>query len=160
MQDNKTTNPPDSTDNKDAPKRGRILALDLGTKKVGIAVSDELQIAVRPVGTIKRASWKNFLKEVINYLAEYDAKALVLGLPLNSDGTESEMSTEARKIAGYFKLSLDIPVYLQDERVSTYQARGNLWKKGISGKKLEEIVDSEAAAIILEDFISVRNSQK
>ena len=157
MQDKKTTNQPDFTDITAAPKQGRIVSLDLGTKKVGIAVCDELQIAVRPVCTIKRNAWKKFLKEIISYLADFDAKALVLGLPLNFDGTESEMSQEARKLAGYFHLSLDVPVYLQDERVSTYEARKNLWDKGLEGRKLEEKIDSEAATIILDDFIKLRN---
>ena len=155
MQDKKITNQPDFTDITEAPKQGRIMSLDLGTKKVGMAISDELQIAVRPVCTIKRRAWKKFLKEIISYLGEYDAKALVLGLPLNFDGSESEMSQEARKLAGYFHLSLEVPVYLQDERVSTYDARKNLWEQGIEGRELEAKLDSEAAAIILEDFLKL-----
>lgn len=158
MQDKKITNQPDFTDISGAPAEGRIMSLDLGTKKVGIAVSDKLQIAVRPVCTIKRRAWKTFLKEIISYLDEFDAIALVLGLPLNFDGTESQMSQEARKLAGYFRLSLTVPVYLQDERVSTYDARKNLWEKGLEGKDLEEKIDSEAAAIILEDFLAAKNS--
>ncbi|MEZ5346785.1 MAG: Holliday junction resolvase RuvX [Pyrinomonadaceae bacterium] len=157
MQDKKSFNDPDFTDISGAPKKGRLLSLDLGMKKVGIAVSDELQIAVRPVCIIKREGWKKFLKEIRAFVAEFDAKALVIGLPYNFDGSESEMSQEARKLAGYFNLSLEIPVYLQDERVSTYQARGNLWKKGFEGNELRKRLDSEAAAIILEDFISRRN---
>lgn len=147
------TNKEDFTDISDAPKEGRLLALDLGTKKVGIAVSDELQFSVRRVGIIKRNSWKKFLKEIISYVDEFDAKALVLGLPYNFDGTESEMSAETRRIARNFSLSLPIPVYLQDERVSTYEARGRLWELGADDKKLKKNLDSEAAAIILEDFI-------
>jgi len=158
VQDKKITNQPDFTDISGAPKQGRIMSLDLGTKKVGIAVCDDLQIAVRPVCTIKRGSWKKFLKEIISYLADFDAKALVLGLPLNFDGSESEMSQEARKLAGYFHLSLDVPVYLQDERVSTYDARKNLWDRGLEGKELQEKLDGEAAAIILDDFLALKNS--
>ncbi len=160
MQDKHTPNKIDFTDIFDAPRKGRLLSLDLGTKKVGIAVSDELQFTVRGVCTIKRKGWKTFLKEVIGYLEKYDAKALVLGLPYNFDGTESEMSYEARKLARNFSLSLEIPVYLHDERVTTYEARGNLWKLGLSNKKVRERIDSEAAAIILEDFIETRNNLK
>lgn len=134
------------------------MSLDLGTKKVGLAVSDELQFTVRGVCTIKRRGWKKFLKEVIGYLEKYDAKALVLGLPYNFDGTESEMSAEARRLARNFSLSLKIPVYLHDERVTTYEARGNLWEIGLNNKKVRERIDSEAAAIILEDFIETRKN--
>ncbi len=157
MQDKNTTNQPDFTDISDAPTEGRLLSLDLGTKKVGIAVSDELQFTVRGISIIKRKGWKKFLKEIIAYLAEYDAQALVIGLPYNFDGSESEMSQEARRIAQNFSLSLEIPVYLYDERVSTYEARGNLWKLGMNNKQVREKLDSEAAAIILQDFIETRN---
>lgn len=157
MQHKNTTNKTDFTDIFDAPKEGRLLSLDLGTKKVGIAVSDELQFTVRGVCTIPRTGWKKFLKEIITYLEKYDAKALVLGLPYNFDGTESEMSNEARRLARNFSLSIDRPVYLHDERVSTYEARGNLWELGLNNKKVQKRLDSEAAAIILEDFIQSRN---
>lgn len=133
------------------------MSLDLGTKKVGMAVSDELQFTVRGVCTIKRKGWKKFLKEVIGYVEKFDAQALVLGLPYNFDGTESEMSEEARRLARNFSLSLKIPVYLHDERVTTYEARGKLWELGLKDKQVQKRLDSEAAAIILEDFILTRN---
>ncbi len=156
MQHKKNPNQPDFTDINNAPSNGRLLSLDLGTKKVGIAVSDETQAVVRRVATIKRTGWKKFLKEIISHIETFDAQALVLGLPFNFDGSESEMSTEARRIARNFSLSLKIPVYLHDERVSTYEARGNLWEQGLDGKEVRKRLDSEAAAIILEDFIATR----
>jgi len=139
------------------PTTGRLLALDLGTKKVGVAVSDEFQFTVRHVRILERKGWKKFLKEVIAFLNEFDAKALVIGLPYKFDGSESEMSAEARRVARNFSLSLEVPVFLQDERVSTYQARRNLWAVGASEKQIREKLDSEAAAIILSDFIELRN---
>lgn len=157
MQDKDTTKYFIFSDVFRAPQNGRLLALDLGTKKVGVAVSDELQFTVRRVAIIERQGWKKFLKEVINYLNEFDARALVIGLPYNFDGTESEMSEEARRLARNFSLSLEIPVFLQDERVSTYEARGNLWKQGVNEKQIREKLDAEAAAIILSDFIEHRN---
>lgn len=158
MQEKETTNQTDFTDVFNAPMAGRILALDLGTKRIGVAVSDELQITTRAVCIINRTSWKKLLKQTISYLDEFDAVALVLGLPYQFDGGESEMSNEARRLARNFSLSLKIPVYLQDERVSTYEARGNLWKQGADAKKIRQTLDAEAAAIILRDFIE-RKSQ-
>ena len=160
MQNRDTFNPDDFLvffDVLKAPEKGRIVALDLGTKKVGIAVSDELQITTRGVRTVKRVGWKKFLKEIIAVLDEFDAVALVLGLPLESDGGESEMSLEARRIARNFSLSLEIPVFLQDERNSTYAAQNFLWNSGLSEKESRERVDSEAAAIVLRDFLSLRD---
>ncbi len=157
MQDKQTTHDSDLTDVSSAPSQGRLLALDLGTKRVGVAVSDVLQFTVRPVCVIERKNWKKLLKQIILILEEFDAVALVLGLPYNTDGSESEMSAEARRLARNFSLSLDIPVFLQDERVSSYDAKGYLWKLGLSKKEARQRIDSEAAAIILSDFIARRN---
>jgi putative holliday junction resolvase len=157
VQEKQTTNQSEFTDVFRAPEKGRIIALDLGTKRIGVAVSDELQFTVRPLKTIERTGWKKLLRQIKELLAEFDAVTLVLGLPLNTDGSESEMSQEARRLAGNFSLSLEIPVILQDERVTTYEAKGRLWQQGISGKELKKRVDSEAAAIILRDFIELRN---
>jgi putative Holliday junction resolvase len=140
-----------------APESGRLMALDLGTKRIGVAVSDELQFTVRPVSVIERTAWKKVLKQIISIIEEFDAVGLVLGLPYNFDGSESEMSAEARRLARNFSLSLTIPVFLQDERVSSYAAKGFLWKSGVSEKEARKRVDSEAAAIILSDFITLRN---
>ena len=157
MQKQETTNKFDFTNVFRAPQSGRLLALDLGTKRIGVAVSDELQFTVRPVCVIERKSWKKVLKQIIAFIEEFDAVGLVLGLPYNFDGSESEMSAEARRLARNFSLSLSIPVILQDERVSSYAAKSYLWKSGVSEKEVRKRVDSEAAAIILSDFITLRN---
>ena len=159
MQEKQTTNSEDFTNVSRAPQSGRLLALDLGMKHVGVAVSDELQFTVRPVAVIERRAWKKFLKQIIAFLAEFDAVGLVLGLPYNTDGTESEMSREARRLARNFSLSVDVPVFLQDERLTSYEAKGYLTKLGLSEKEIWERVDSEAAAIILSDFLQFRNEK-
>lgn len=153
MQEKETTNPADLTDVFPVPTEGRIIGLDIGTKRVGVSVSDELRITVRPLPFIARKSWKKLLLEVKHVLAEFDAKALVIGLPYNFDGSESEMSAEARRLARNFSLSLEIPVILQDERATSYEAKGRLWEQGADLKETKRRVDSEAAAIILSDYL-------
>lgn len=153
MQQKEITNQGELTDLSSVPAEGRILSLDPGTKRVGVAVCDELRFTTRPLAYITRTSWKKLLLEVKNILAEFDAKALVIGLPLRSDGGESEMSAEARDLARKFSLSLDIPVYLQDERVTSYEAKSRLWQRGLDTTESRSQVDSEAAAIILADFL-------
>jgi len=160
VQEKQTTNSDDFTNVFRIPETGRLLALDLGMKHVGVAVSDELQFTVRPVCVLERKGWKKFLKQITAFLEEFDAVALVLGLPYNSDGSESEMSLEARRLARNFSLSIDVPVFLQDERLTSYEAKGYLTKLGLSEKKIWERVDSEAAAIILSDFLSLRSELK
>lgn len=153
MQEKETTNPRDLTDVFGAPDTGRIVAIDIGTKRFGVAVCDELQFTTRPVCNITRFGWKKLLKEIITILEEFDAKALVLGLPINGDGTESEMSLDVRRIARNFSLSLKIPVFLQDERVTSFEAKNLLYQQGFNQKEIVQRVDSEAAAIILSDFL-------
>lgn len=160
MQEQETTNREDFTDVFRAPERGRLLALDLGMKHIGVAVSDELQFTVRPVCVIERKSWKKLLKQIISLLGEFDAVGLVLGLPLETDGAESEMSAEARRLARNFSRSIEVPLFFQDERLTSYEAKGYLKKLGLSVEEIWDRVDAEAAAIILSDFISLRNELK
>jgi putative Holliday junction resolvase len=159
VQEKETTNSGDFTDVFRAPTSGRLIALDLGMKHIGVAVSDELQFTVRPVAVIERKSWKKVLKQVIAFLDEFDAVGLVLGLPYNTDGSESEMSLEARRLARNFSLSINVPVVFQDERLTSYEAKGYLTKIGLSEKEIWDRVDSEAAAIILSDFLSLRSEK-
>ena len=153
MQQKETTNKDAFTDVSVIPAEGRIIAIDPGTKRCGIAVCDELRITTRPLKVIARTSWKKLLSSVKEIVSEYDAKALVMGLPLESDGSESEMSAEARRLARNLALSLDIPVVLQDERATSYEAKSNLWRRGTTLKETRGLVDSEAAAIILSDLL-------
>jgi putative Holliday junction resolvase len=153
VQQKETTNRPPLTDVFDVPAGGRILALDPGTKRIGVAICDELRVTTRPLPIIQRKSWKKLLLEVKTILADFDAKALVIGLPLESDGAESKMSAEARHLARNFALSLDIPVFLQDERVTSYEAKSRLWEQGKTLDETRHLVDSEAASIILSDFL-------
>jgi len=136
------------------PASGRILALDLGAKRVGAATCDEMRIAIRALPVIQRKSWKELLVKVKKLVSELDAVGLVLGLPLNLDGTESENSADARRLARNFSLSLEIPVFLQDERLTSVAAEENLIERGTRIKHRKALIDSEAAAIILQDFIA------
>ncbi len=156
MLDKQITNSPDISEISNLSSSGRIIALDLGMKKIGVAVSDELQITVRPLLIIKRKSWKELLKQVISLIEEFDAIALVLGLPYNFDKSETEMSLEARRLQRNFSLSLSIPVILQDERLSSKSAQQNLFDRGFSMREIYKMIDSEAASIILSDFLSLK----
>lgn len=137
---------------------GRCVALDIGEKRVGVAVSDELNISITPLPAIQRTSWKRLLREVSEIVRHYDAKALVIGLPLKSDNTEGSAAVEMRRLAENFRLSLDVPLFLQDEKLTTFQARENLMTLGYRDSEIEARVDSAAAAIILGDFLTTRQS--
>lgn len=132
---------------------GRLLALDLGSQRVGVAVSDELGLTARPLPALPRTSWKKLLRDVSALCGQLDVKGVVVGLPLRLDGTEGEAAAEARRLARNFGLSLRCPVHLQDERLSSREAESVLRRAGRDESELKGLVDSQAAVIILLDYL-------
>jgi putative Holliday junction resolvase len=137
---------------------GRLLALDLGEKRVGVAISDELWITVRPLPPLHRTNWKELLRAVADLVQRFDAQGIVIGLPLNLNGDEGQAAEDARQSARNFELSLKIPIYLQDERLTSREAEESLRAAGCSDKEVREQVDSHSAMIILRDFIAKPSS--
>ncbi len=140
--------------------KGRLLALDLGTKRVGVAVCDELQLTTQPLPPLKRTSWKELLRQISDLRHSFDAQGVVIGLPLNLDGTEGDAARESRRIARNLALSLAVPVHLQDERLTSRAAEESLRDAGVDGVELTARLDSEAAALILRDFITRREGPR
>jgi putative Holliday junction resolvase len=138
---------------------GRVLALDLGTKRVGVAVSDELRLTARPLPALPRTSWKRLLRAVSELCERFDVRTIVLGLPLRLDGDEGDAAQEARRIARNLGLSLKLPIRLQDERLTSRAAEAALREAGLQKQEISERIDSEAAAIILRDFLSKITSE-
>lgn len=134
---------------------GRVLALDLGLKRVGVAVSDELRLSVRPLPALARSNWKQLLRAIAELCRQFDVQTVVIGLPLRLDGTEGDAAQEARRIARNLALSLPQPVQLQDERLTSKEAEANLRAEGFSFEQIRERVDSEAAVIILSDYLAL-----
>ena len=146
--------PPATEPNNSANYPGRLLAIDLGAKRVGVAVSDELRITANPLPLIERRSWKDLLRQVVAIVETYDARGLVIGLPLNIDGSEGSAAADAHRIAENFRRSLRVPVYLQDERLTSLTAQTTLKSAGANDNETRKRIDSESAAIILRDFIA------
>jgi len=138
----------------DSKERGRVLALDLGAKRVGLAVSDELRLSVRTLPFLPRTPWKRLLRSVAELCESFDVRLLVVGLPLRLDGSEGEAAVETRRVARNLELSLSLPVRLQDERLTSKAAEDSLRRRGFEGARVKERVDGEAAAIILNDFLT------
>ena len=132
---------------------GRILALDLGKKRIGVAICDELLISITRLNPIRRTNWKQLLVDVAQVLEQQDAKALVIGLPLSLDGANASAAAAARQTAENFARSLSLPVFLQDERLTSVAAAEQLREAGHKPKEVAQLIDSEAAAIILSDFL-------
>ena len=151
--------PADERQPAEVPSPGRLLAIDLGAKRVGIAVTDELQITVTPLERLERHSWKDFLRRVAALIDDYDARALIIGLPLNMDGTRGAAAADALRVAENFRKSLNVPVFLQDERLTSRTAESEMKTGGIEPDEIKRRVDSESAAIILRDFLATRGQE-
>jgi putative Holliday junction resolvase len=133
---------------------GPVLALDLGEKLVGAAVSDERLVTTKRLQPIKRSNWKKLLQDVRHLLERFDAQTVVVGLPLRLDGTEGDAAKNVRRLALNLAKSVSQPVYLQDERLTSVAATENLKAEGRTAGEIPALVDGEAAALILRDFLS------
>jgi putative Holliday junction resolvase len=133
---------------------GPILALDLGQKRIGVAVSDELLISISRLNPLRRSSWKQLLRDVGALILRFEAQTLVIGLPLRLNGTSGSAALNVRRMADKFARSLEIPVFLEDERLTSAEAEQHLRAEGHKPKEISALVDSESAAIILGDFIA------
>jgi putative holliday junction resolvase len=133
--------------------RAPILAIDLGEKRIGVAVSDALSISITRLSALPRTNWKQLLRDVDNLIQRFDAQTVVIGLPLRLNGSSGDAALEVRRAAQKFARSLRVPVYLQDERLSSVEAEEALRAKGHGREQMSALVDSEAAAVILRDFL-------
>jgi len=132
---------------------GPILALDLGEKLVGAAISDERLITTKRLPPLKRSNWKKLLQDVRHLLERFDAQTIVVGLPLRLDGSEGDAAKNVRRLAVNLAKSVEQPVYLQDERLTSRAAMENLKAEGVKPEEIAALIDGEAAAMILRDFL-------
>ena len=132
---------------------GPILALDLGEKLVGTAISDERLITTKRLPPLKRSSWKKLLQDIRNLVERFDAQTIVVGLPVSMDGREGDAAKNVRRLALNLARSVVQPVYLQDERLTSFAATENLKAEGLKPEDIPALVDGEAAATILRDFL-------
>ncbi|MEP6635606.1 MAG: Holliday junction resolvase RuvX [Acidobacteriota bacterium] len=133
---------------------GPLLALDLGQKRVGVAVSDALLISVTKLPPLGRSNWKQLLTDVRVLIKRFSVKALVVGFPLGLDGSEGQAAGAVHETAEKFALSLGLPVYLQDERLTSVEAEDQLRAAGRDFHEIRQLIDGQAAAIILTDFMA------
>jgi putative holliday junction resolvase len=136
-----------------------VLALDLGEKTVGAATCDTMSITIKRLPPLKRTSWKKLLQDVKALIDQFDAQTLVIGLPLSLDGTKGSAAETIERLAVNFAHSLEIPVYLQDERLTSDEAGHYLRQDGYNEREISSLIDSEAAAIILRDFLNAREEK-
>ena len=138
----------------------RILGLDVGTKTVGVAISDPLCVIATGITTIERVGIRKDCGRVIDYIKEYDCKTVVIGLPLNLDGSDSVQTEKVREFRTMLENKLKslgplskVKIEWQDERYSTFEAEEVLIEANMSREDRKKIIDRQAAIVILQRYL-------
>lgn len=133
--------------------RGRALGVDLGDVRIGVAISDDARRLAVPLGTVQAGRPPGELKAIAELVRENDVSIVVVGLPLSLDGGRGARATHAEAFAEGLRTFVQVPVILQDERLTTVEAERGLREAGVSGRDRRAVVDAEAARILLQAWI-------
>ncbi len=132
---------------------GRILGLDVGTKTIGIALSDPLGMFAQPVHTLGRQGVKKDVRALVRLAAEREVTGLVVGLPLELDGSEERSARLARQVGDALAEATGLPLHYVDERYSSVEAERALIAAEVSRKRRKAVIDQAAAVLILQSFL-------
>ena len=138
----------------------KILAVDLGMVRTGLAISDVTEFLASPIGTVTERHLDRLVERVTAVAAEQHAEMIVVGHPKNMDGTRGESALRAEDFAEQLRASCHLPVTLWDERMTTLTAHSYLNEADVRGKKRKAVVDTVAATVILQDYLEYRRLHK
>jgi putative Holliday junction resolvase len=142
------------------PTTGRILAVDWGEVRIGLALSDESQVLATPLETLQRRKGKRFpMPRFLELTAIHSPVGILVGLPLSLEGGEDESAKAARQVAATLESRTGLPLELWDERMSTARALEAIREQGGTTRGRKEDVDSLAAAILLQHFLEARRNR-
>ena len=136
------------------------MCLDIGDKRIGVAVSDPFNSYSLPVQTYSRKNLRTDLEKILSFVKEKGATAIVCGLPVNFDGTPSIQTQKAKFFIDKLQESSGLKIYTVDERCSTCEAEDTLIEQGKSREERKQFVDALAAATILQGFLNDFNKNK
>ncbi|GCL66898.1 Holliday junction resolvase RuvX [Veillonella tobetsuensis] len=131
----------------------RIMALDVGSRTIGIACSDALLMTAQGIETIRRTSLENDFKRLSELISEYEVHELVVGMPKNMNGTKGERAEKTEEFVEKMKEVIDLPITFWDERLSTVMAERQLIAADVSRKKRKDVIDKMAAVVILQGYL-------
>ena len=132
----------------------RVLAIDYGDVRIGLAQSDLMQMIASPLDVIPNKSLEESAKIIADIIANNDVETVVIGLPLNMDGTEGERAQVTRKFADILAQRTTAKIVFQDERLSSVEAEDILIEANVRREKRKKIIDKVAACLILESYLS------
>jgi putative pre-16S rRNA nuclease len=133
--------------------KGKVLAIDLGEKRIGLAVSDETRLIAGGYGVLRRKSRSEDYERYAKIIAEETITLLVMGLPITAGGEEGQRAAWVRHYTSELAEHIAIPIVFWDERFSTKEAEASLRARGKRGEQVKERVDAVAAAFILQDYL-------
>ena len=136
----------------------RLIGLDLGSKRIGVSICDEKQLIATPLKTINKNSLKDLVDELRLIINENDIKGIVIGNPLNMDGSSGRSAQSVKATTKNIEKNLDIPICLWDERLSTVGAFNLSSQLDINVSKREKKIDENAAAFILQGALDFLNN--
>ena len=146
-------------DSQAIPSAGRVLALDWGERRIGIALSDELQLISSPLATVTRRDGKRFpMPVLLGHVSAHRPVGIVVGLPLTLEGDEGEAAGFARTLGTLMEKRAHLPVAYWDERMSTARALRAIREQGGSTRGRKDEVDALAASVLLQGFLDSRRS--
>lgn len=131
----------------------RILALDHGTKRIGVAVSDELKLIATPLEYIPAGPFADFLSRLKEIIREKEVELIIIGMPRNMDGSYGPAALKVQEFVAVLKDAIAIPIQTLDERLTTVQAQRFLIQGNVRRDKRKEKVDKTAAAILLQSYL-------
>ena len=131
----------------------RIMALDVGSRTIGIACSDALLVTAQGIETIRRTSLENDFNRLRELISEYEVHELVVGMPKNMNGTKGDRAEKTEEFVEKMKTVIDLPITFWDERLSTVMAERQLIAADVSRKKRKGIIDKMAAVVILQGYL-------
>ncbi len=132
---------------------GRVVALDIGTKRTGVATTDECRIIASPHSVIQATNKKEWIEQVVPLLQELEAEEVVIGLPLDQNGEQGRDAKAIQQFIALLRERVAIPVIEWDERYTTVQAEEILIEADLSRQKRKTVIDKIAAALILERYL-------
>lgn len=136
---------------------GRTISLDIGTKTIGVAVSDELGITANGVCTIRRENEKRDLAQLRDIVERYSPREILVGIPYNQDSSLGSRAKGIKRFSERIRDFLGIPVKYWDESFSTKTAEKTLIDAGMGRKKRKTVIDKMAATVVLEEYLMNRN---
>jgi len=131
----------------------RILAIDHGTKRMGVAISDELRMIVQPLEFIPAEPFAKFLDRLKEILREKQVELILVGMPRNMDGSYGPAALKVQEFVAVLKEAIAIPIQTLDERLTSVQAHRFLTEAEVRGRQRKEKVDKSAAAILLQSYL-------